>query len=161
MKETLVGEIRKYITEKPAYVHQNDSIHSVIRKFVENPVIRAVYVIDDEHKLQGIITIREILKRISVDFYSLSFIYSEPSFTGYNIMGTISQSKASDIMNTEIYYVEDNDTIEKAFNIMFQNDAGEIPVVEKDLKLIGDLNVIELLVLWDKKQNVSNSGEGS
>ena len=152
MKETLVKEIREYITEKPTFVKEKDSIHAVIRKFITNPIIRAVYVVDEKTKLQGIITIREILKRISVDFYSLSFIYSEPSFTGYNVMGALSQSRATDIMNTEIYYVMDNDTIEKAFNIMFQNNAGEIPVVDDNLKLIGDLNVIELLVLWEKKE---------
>ena len=55
-------------------------------------------------------------------------------------------------MNTEIYYVKDDETIEKAFNILFQNNAGELPVVDDKLRLIGDLNVIELLVLWEKKK---------
>ncbi len=152
MKETKVKEIRKYITEKPAYVLETDSIHTVIRKFIENPIIRAVYVVDEGNVLQGIITIQEILKRISVDFYSISFIYSESSFTGYNLISTIGETRARDIMNTEIYYIKDEETIEKAFNILFQNNAGELPVVDDKLRLIGDLNVIELLVLWEEKK---------
>ncbi len=152
MKETKVKEIRKYITEKPAFVLENDSIHTVIRKFIENPIIRAVYVVDKKDTLQGIITIQDILKRISVDFYSISFIYSESSFTGYDLISTIGETKAKDIMNTEIYYIKDEETIEKAFNILFQNNAGELPVVDDKLKLIGDLNVIELLVLWEEKK---------
>ncbi len=153
MKNTKVKEIREFITEKPVFVTETDSIHLVIKRFTENPIARAVYVIDKNETLQGIITIQEILKRISLDFYSISFIYSESSFTGYNLISTIGETKAKDIMNTEIYYVKDNDTIEKAFNILFQNNAGELPVVDDKLKLIGDLNVIELLVLWEKNKS--------
>ena len=152
MKETNVSEIRKYITTEPVYVYEKDSIHTVINKFIKNPVTRAVYVVDNKVILQGIITIQDILKRISVDFYSTAFIYSEPSFTGYNIMASITDSTAADIMNTDIYSVKDNDSIEHAFSILFQNHAGEIPVVDEHNKLIGDLNVIELLVLWEKRE---------
>jgi len=152
MKETRVLEIRKYITAEPVYVYENDSIHTVINKFIKNPVTRAVYVVDNNVTLKGIITIQDILKRISVDFYSTSFIYSEPSFTGYNIMSSITNSTAADIMNTDTYSVKDNDSIEHTFSILFQNHAGEIPVVDEHNKLIGDLNVIELLVLWEKRK---------
>ncbi len=153
MKNTKVKEIREFITEKPVFVTETNSIHLVIKRFTENPIAREAYVIDKNETLQGIITIQEILKRISLDFYSISFIYSESSFTGYNLISTIGETKAKDIMNTEIYYVKDNDTIEKAFNILFQNNAGELPVVDDKLKLIGDLNVIELLVLWEKNKS--------
>ncbi|RKX83091.1 MAG: hypothetical protein DRP57_08600 [Spirochaetes bacterium] len=151
MKETHVSEIRKYVTAVPVFVYEDDSIHTVINKFITNPVTRAVYVVNKNRMLQGIITIQDILKRISVDFYSTSFIYSEPSFTGYNIMSSIKDSSAGDIMNTDTYSVKDDDSIEHAFSIIFQNHAGEIPVVDKQDKLIGDLNVIELLVLWEKR----------
>jgi len=152
VEETKISEIREYITAKPTYVHENESIHAVISKFIKNPVTRAVYVVDDNNELQGIITIQDILRRISVDFYSLSFLYSEPSFTGYSIMSAIKDSKAADIMNTEIYYVKDDDKIEHAFEVLFQNNAGELPVVDEHNRLIGDLNVIELLMLWEKRQ---------
>lgn len=53
-------------------------------------------------------------------------------------------------MNPEVNFVFDDDPIEKAFSLLFQNNVGEIPVVDKDEKLIGDLNIIELLVLWNQ-----------
>lgn len=158
MKETKVSEIRKYITAEPVFVHNTDSIHTVINKFINNPVTRAVYVVDDSAVLIGVITIQDILKRVSVDFYSTSFIFSEPSFTGYNIMSSISDTTAGSIMDEDIYYVTDNDPIEKAFSILFQNNAGEIPVVDEKNKLIGDLNVIELLVLWEKREHNNTQG---
>ncbi len=151
MKETKVKEIRKFITIEPSVVIESDSIRTVIDIFIENPVIRAVYVVDKKDVLIGIITIQDILKRISIDFSSISSLYSDSSFTGYDIALSTGNTTAGRIMNPEVYFVYDDDPIEKAFSLLFQYKAGEIPVVDSKERLIGDLNIIELLVLW--KQN--------
>ncbi len=152
MKETKVKEIRKLITIEPAVVLEDDDIKDVITIFIDNPVIRAVYVVDKKDNLVGIITIQDILKRISLDFSSISSLYSDSSFTGYNIALSRKNTTAGKIMNPEVYYVHDDDPIESAFNLLFQNKAGEIPVVNDNGHLIGDLNIIELLVLWNQNQ---------
>ncbi len=152
MKETKVKEIRKQITIEPAVVLESDGIEEIIDIFISNPVIRAVYVVDKKDNFVGIITIQDILKKISLDFHSMSSIYSDPTFTGYNIALSAKDTTAGKIMDPEVYYVHDDDPIEDAFNLLFKNNAGEIPVVNEDNKLIGDLNVIELLVLWKQNQ---------
>jgi len=155
MRNSKIGDIRKLITGNPTYVHEDSGIEEVVGKFIDNPVIRAVYVVDKDLKLKGIITIYEILKKVSIDFYSTSFFHSSTSFTGYSVISSISEIYAKDFMNPEIYYIKDNDSVEKAFQLLFTKKAGEIPVVDDNLKLIGDLNVIELLVLWKKYYNKS------
>ncbi len=152
MKETLVKEIRKLITVEPAIVLENDSIQKIIDIFIGNPVTRAVYVVDKKDSFIGIITIQDILKKISLDSHSLSSLYSSPTFTGYNIALSVKDVTAGDIMDPEVYFVHDDDPIEEAFNLLFKNKAGEIPVVDENDKLVGDLNVIELLVLWKQNQ---------
>ncbi len=148
MKETKVREIRKLITVDPAIVLEDEQVENVVKMFIDNPVIRAVYVIDDKERLQGIITMQDILKKVSIDFSSMASIYSESNFSGYKIASSGNKTSAKDLMDPEIYYVMDDDPIEKAFNLLFSNNAGEIPVVDKGERLIGDLNIIELLVLW-------------
>jgi len=148
MRETKVGEIRKLITVEPTVALESEDIRKIIKMFIDNPIIRAVYIVDKSHHLQGIITIQDILKKISLDFSTLSSIYSDLSFSGYEIASSHNNTSARAIMDPEFYFVTDEDPIEKAFNLLFANNAGEIPVVDKDEKLIGDLNVIELLVLW-------------
>ncbi len=157
MKETKVGEIRKLITVEPIVVVEKEQIENIIKIFIDNPIIRAVYVVDKKHRLVGIITMQDILKKISIDFSSMASIYSDSSFSGYKIASSWNKTKAMDLMDPEIYYVTDNDPIEKAFNLLFSNRAGEIPVVDKGEKLIGDLNIIELLVLWH--QNHIKTGD--
>jgi len=153
MKETKVKEIRRLITIEPAVVLEDEQLDNVIRMFIDNPIIRAVYVIDGRERLQGIITMQDILKKVSIDFSSMASIYSESNFSGYKIASSSTKSLARDLMDPEIYYVHDDDPIEKAFNLLFSNNAGEIPVVDKGERLIGDLNIIELLVLWQQNHN--------
>lgn len=157
MKQTTIGKIRKLITGNPTFVFEKSDIKEVINRFIKNPIIRAVYVVDEKQKLKGIITITDILKKISIDFYSTSFINSSSNFLGYDLVASVSKTFAKDFMNAEIYYIKDNDNIEKAFQILFRNKVGEIPVVNDDLILIGDLNVIELLILWEKYYNKSSN----
>ena len=151
MKTIKIKQIRKLITENPVFVFKDESIENVVSKFISIPVIRAVYVVDNNQKLTGIITIQEILKKVSIDFYSTSFLHASSGFTGYDVLSSAQINKAEDIMNKEIYFVYDEDTIDKAFELLFKNKAGEIPVIAKNGTLIGDLNVIELLVLWKEK----------
>jgi len=156
MKETKVGEIRKLITVDPVIVLEDERVENVIKIFIDNPVIRAVYVIDDKERLMGIITMQDILKKISIDFSSMASFSSGSNFSGYQIASSGNKTSARDLMDPEVYYVHDNDPIEKAFNLLFSNKAGEIPVVDRGERLIGDLNIIELLILWH--QNYTREG---
>ena len=152
MKNTKVKEIRQFITVEAAIVLEDATIEEIIQIFIGNPIIRAVYVVDKKDILVGIITVHDILKKVSVDFFSLSSLYSDSSFSGYKIASVINDSTARDLMNPEVYFVHDDDPIEKAFNLLFKYTAGEIPVVDKKEKVIGDLNIIELLVVWNQNK---------
>ncbi len=152
MKNTKVKEIRQFITVEAAIVLEDASIEEIIQIFIGNPITRAVYVVDKKDLLVGIISVHDILKKISVDFLSLSSFFSDSSFSGYKIASVMQDSTARDLMNPEVYFVHDDDPIEKAFNLLFKYTAGEIPVVDKDEKVIGDLNIIELLVFWNQNK---------
>ncbi len=157
MKEAKVKEIRQIVTVEPVVVLEETPLYEIVKIFINNPITRAAYVVNSEDCLEGIITIQDILKRVSIDFFSLSSFSLDASFSGYQIAASARDSTAKDLMNPEVYFVYDDDPIEKAFNLIFQYSAGEIPVINKDNKLIGDLNIVELLVLWNETKQ--NTGE--
>jgi Mg/Co/Ni transporter MgtE len=50
-------------------------------------------------------------------------------------------------------YVRDDDTLKTAFFKMYENELDELPVVDKDLHLIGNIDLLELLtILIEKKE---------
>jgi len=150
MKNIIIKDIRKLITDKPNFIYEDTNFKEIISKFIANPINRSLYVVNKNKKLTGIINAKDILKKISIDFYSTSFLYKSTGFTEYDILSAI-DNNPKDLVNNEIYYVKDNSTIESAFKLLFNNNIDSIPVVDDDLILIGDLNILELFHIWEKK----------
>jgi CBS domain-containing protein len=54
-------------------------------------------------------------------------------------------------------YVTDNDTLKTAFLKMYEHEFDELPVVDKDNHLIGNIDLLELLtILIEKKEKKNN-----
>ena len=54
-------------------------------------------------------------------------------------------------------FVKDDDTLKTAFIKMYENDLEELPVVDDNMHLIGNLNLIELLtILIERKEQKAN-----
>jgi len=104
--------------------------------------------VDKNKKLKGIIVLKTVLKFAfleSIPEPYLDFTY----FSSFMSIGPKAK-KAGDMMLPPIY-VKENDTVKDAFTLMMKNDLEEIPVVDNELRVIGDLNVLELLKVWLKK----------
>lgn len=54
-------EVHKLLT-KPSLVNENASLKEVVERITEDPKTRAVYVVDSEKKLKGIIVLKAVLK---------------------------------------------------------------------------------------------------
>ena len=55
--------------------------------------------------------------------------------------------KAKDIMLPPVY-VHDDEDITSAFIKMFKNNLKELPVVDEEMHVIGDLNILEMIISW-------------
>lgn len=73
-------------------------------------------------------------------------------------MEMMGAKKATDIM-TPPSYVKDDEHLKSAFRMMFENKLKELPVVNEDLKVIGDLNMLEILTAWIKKESDKSSSQ--
>jgi len=139
-----VKEVHKLLT-KPSLVNENASLKEVVESITEDPKTRAVYVIDDDKKLKGIIVLKAVLKSAFLESIP------EPYLSFSSLMSVRPKIKEARDMMVPPIYVKERNTIKDAFILMMQNDLEEIPVVDDDLKVIGDLNMLEILKLWAQK----------
>ena len=59
-------------------------------------------------------------------------------------------------MLERLVYVKEEDTLKTAFLKMYENELDELPVVDNNLKLIGNIDLLELLtILIEKKDQKS------
>ncbi len=138
-----VGDIYQLLTCKAKIINENASKQEVIEAMLSgSPMVRSVYVVDDAGRLKGIITLGHIMQGIALqqglvtgnmDFKSPSKLFRYSPF-----------GSAKDTMLPPVY-VAKNTKLQEALEKMLQQRNNELPVVDEDGKVIGDLNAFELL----------------
>ena len=141
MRKIKVRDIRNLITHQASIVHRDDSLLKVAKKIVEDPKTRAVYVVDNNEKLVGIIPVIELVQYLYSEYIPQEYIlYRFPILLS-------GKPRAGDIMLPPVY-VHDDEKITDAFIKMFKNNLKELPVVDENMHIIGDLNILEMIVAW-------------
>lgn len=102
----------------------------------EDEVAHYIFIIDEEEKLQGVISLRDL-------------IIASP------------QSKLKDIMDVNVIKIKDNESIDEAIELAFKYDLISLPVVDEEDKLCGTVilsDIIDEVFLPNWKRKVKKIG---
>jgi len=145
-----IKDVRMLITPNPGFVWKDASIAAVAKAMIANPDLKTVYVVDEELRLAGVVTLRTLIKYEFMDIAPRAFEY-------FDAIEFIGKKSAGDIM-VPASYVKDEDTLMTAFSRMYENDLAELAVVDDDMRLIGNIDMLELLtMLVEKKEQKAGS----
>jgi len=145
MKNIKVKEARTLITLRPSIISEEAPLQEVVRAIIDDPKHRALYVVDKNSKLIGTVDLRRLTRHIFPHFF-------EEDLIGRGIIDFVSSETAKDLIPHPPACVTDDDDLETAFRRMMENKLEEIPVVDKDMKVVGDLNLLELFKVWITKK---------
>ncbi len=137
MKKT----VKELATNKCVKVNQKDRIYETIEKIAEDKETMLACVVDEQNRLRGVITPKELLKVIEVREYGAT---RSPFFEGPEVLHLLTSRYAEDIMTGPIS-VKADDEIEKAINVMLDEGFYEVPITDKDGKLIGEINYFGII----------------
>ncbi len=129
-----VGDVYGKYTKDHATASPETPITEVIANAACDRGSRAVFVVDENAQLQGVIRMREILRRVG-RHHVISRSFGRAS----DILAT----RARDIM-IEPIAVSPHDDVDCALRIAVQFDLEDIPVVE-DGRLVGQVDCFEML----------------
>jgi len=111
------------------------SIEEVIASVTQDPASRAVFVVDQERRLLGIISAREILAVLGGQYIT------ERDFSpARELLAT----RAADLMGPP-YWVSPEADLKEGLKIAVQDEVYDIPVVEGG-RVIGTLDCLEIIV---------------
>lgn len=133
VSELMVGKFVK--------VHEEDRIMEVANRVAEDCETLLACVVDKKDRLVGMITPRELLKAAEVCEYGS---VRHPFFSGREALHLLSSNYARDIMCAPIT-VKPDDEAQKAIDLMLYNNLYEIPVVDEDDKVIGEINYFGII----------------
>jgi len=147
--------VKELMIDKFVKVHQDDEIFEAANKVSEDCETLLACVVDDKDRLVGIITPKELLKSAEVCEFGGA---SHPFFSGREALHLLTSQYAKDIMSAAVS-VKPEDDVQKAIDAMLYNGFYEVPVVDNDGKLIGEINYFGIIshTIWSCRHESGNS----
>ena len=149
VEESKIKDMRMLVSPYPAFVEKNATADDIAKMLIASPNLKSIYVVDDKLKLIGRVTLKKLIKHEFKDILPSSFEY-------FDALEFIGDKTAEDLM-IQSDFVRDNDTLKTAFLKMYENEFDALPVVNDELRLIGNIDLLELLIiLIEKKEKKAN-----
>ena len=127
-------KVSNYMSTRVISIPPTMGIREAFFKMKENS-IRHLPIIDENNKLIGIISDRELRRPNWVDeAQDISHVYYLDN-----------DMKVSDVMITDVFVLHTYDTLSKAVSLLRKNNIGAAPVLDKTESLVGMLSAIDLL----------------
>ena len=137
----MTKKVHELMIDKSVTVSEDEEIFEVANKVTKDCETLLVCVVDKENKLIGMITPKELLKAAEVSEYGN---VRHPFFSGREALHLLSSDHARDIMSAPVS-VKPDDEVQMAIDLMLRNNLNEIPVVDKDSRVIGEVNFMDII----------------
>ena len=140
-----IKEARMLVTPNPLIVHEDETLDDIAKALIANPRLKTAYVVNNDLQLVGEISLSSLVKQEFKDIIPTS------SVEYFNALEFIGKDVAKDIMSRSIF-VKDEDTLKTAFEKMYEYELCELPVVDENKRLIGNIDLLELLTMLIEKK---------
>lgn len=134
-----IGRLLSSIKERtPPVVNEHSPIQNVIDAMIQFDHSRVVYVQDEAEKLSGTISLGALAKHV----FSRSH---EPQIHARVLISMITAETAKDIMQKKPVFALKNEKIGIVLKRMIESNVKEIPILDENRKVIGDITMLDLL----------------
>ena len=129
-------------------VASGTSLKEVVCAMVKGRRRRIVYVVDSKDRLIGSITLND-LKDVVFRYYLNGRVPDVLVFTEH-IERLFASERAEDLMARNLPVCHEFEGLRDVIARMIQQDVQDIPVLDKEGRVVADLDILDLLELWVK-----------
>lgn len=140
-RDTLVGDVYELIVKSPMTIARDAKISKVIDGMLANPVSRKVYVIDEGGKLLGMVNTDTILRLIGYR----TGVRETGALSFYRFLRDMLKEDITDLVTPTRSVTKDARVVD-ALEIMIKEHVNDLPVVDAEGRLIGELVSLELFL---------------
>jgi len=137
--KTRVRSIKHLIVNETAIVSPDTKIKDVLAKIIKDTRSRHAYIVDKNNVLIGSIRVNNVIQYL---FPTTVLFDNADSFHVGSFMEYSTAKLAKDIMNTNPIYVFEDTPLAEMITIMTREKVNELPIVDKNLKILGEVNVL-------------------
>ncbi|MFC1919568.1 CBS domain-containing protein [Chloroflexota bacterium] len=145
MQKILVKDVYKVHGMASALITEESMLEDVIKKFADEPGLRAVFLMDSKQRFTGLITRIDLLKWVQHKVFGGK---GDRRITAYEVFRFLFAAKAKDLArcDRESLAVTENDSLQDALDRMIGYEETAIPVINGEGKVLGDLRLSEVLL---------------
>jgi CBS domain-containing protein len=137
--DLLVEDVYELMVKDPSTLNEGAKIRQVFDEFLNNPVSRKVYILNDEGKLLGAVNTETLLRLLGYRVGVREFA----NWSLWRLMRDMLKEGVEGVI-TKVPTVKRSDKLTKALKIMVEDHFTDLPVVDDEGKLIGELNSFEI-----------------
>jgi len=150
-RRTSVREAVGRVGIEPCVVGEEVDLLGVCERLGEAPGVDTVAVVDEARRLTGVIPMRLLLDGLFLHVAPEEFLADLRVMEGVEEFGKLSRAhSARDLMQPAVYVTLD-DSVREAFSRMHERRLEGLPVVDKDMRVVGYLDRLQLIRLWLQK----------
>lgn len=131
----LMGQLKQ---RKVPVVHRGATVSEVIDAFVASNHSRMLYVVDDEQRLKGVVSLGKLIRHVF-------FHYHDPSIDSRILVSMFVAETAGDFMERDPVFALIGEGIQNVLQRMIDHNAKEIPILDDEKKVVADLTIVDLL----------------
>ena len=151
-RRTSVREVVGKVGVEPCVVGEEIDLLGVCERLGETPGVDTVAVVDQAGRLAGVIPMRLLLDVLFFHVAPEEFLADLRAMEGVEEFGKLSRAhSARDLMQAAVYVTMD-DSVREAFSRMHERRLEGLPVVDKDMRVVGYLDRLQLIRLWLRKR---------
>jgi len=142
-------KVKDVMERKVLAIKPHTTLKEAAKVLVKNN-INGVPVVDDENRIEGLLTMGDIIHHIRSRMEALGFVlapwpfdvvdlyFLEPEFLeNKDAIREVANDPVSEVMKKRFHYVQQDDELEDAISLLSKKDISVLPVVDPKMHLIG------------------------
>jgi CBS domain-containing protein len=135
-----VEDVFEILTGEPAVIKEDVILKDVVESILKSSTSRKVYVVDGSDTLIGVITIETLLRQVG---YKVG-VRETGIISFFKFLTGVFKDNVSEFMDKPVK-VYKSDKVLEAMQLMVEHHLNDLPIVDDEDKIIGELHSIEIL----------------
>ena len=124
---------------KPPVVSKQATVSKIIDAFAVSDHSRVLYVVDDEWRFIGVLSLGNMIRHVFFHYHDPSSIDSR------SIISMVVSETAGDFMQREPIFAIYSEDVEDILQRMIDHNVKEIPILDDEKRVVADLTIVDLL----------------
>lgn len=147
-QQTTIAEADRILRMEPVVVQASASLREVAELAVENTGCRVIAVVDAETRLVGVLPVRALVNDVFLKIVPEEFLGEITDLeAALKYAEHVGARTAGDVMADPIS-VHPDESVRTAFERMHVSHLNGLPITDRDERVVGYVDQLELLIVW-------------